>query len=40
MSLLSLFVYKMALMGQIERLIVLEKYSYKKKVYFCKLKIE
>ena len=38
--LLSLFVWKMALMGQIECLFVLEKYSYKKKVYFCKLKIE
>lgn len=30
----------MALMGQIDCLFVLEKYSYKKKVYFCKLKIE
>ena len=38
--LLSLFVWKMALMGQIECLFVLEKYSYIKKVYFCKLKIE
>ena len=25
-------------MGQIERLFLLEKYPYKKKVYFCKLK--